>query len=397
MPEPAYIRIRHRQEFITGPITECEEDNLLEIQEFAHEISGRSSEDPWSLSNWDTKHKVIQVVLEVGAFLPLFYDINVYHGEYFNRVEIFWRKYSEKHKKNHFYFKHTVYPVKVTSIKMIMPNVKDPQYEHYNHLVAIEFRYRFIEHLYTKGYLYTKSEWHFFYTDESNEPIPEMYLIGRCLSDVALEWEENRKKEQETRSLDITIERLYHDNEPVQNAPFEIELADSTTIEGTLDTAGKASLTGLKSEPKRIRFEPDAREYTPVNLVENSEYKASFSQADADAIIFDAAANAEQAPEKKGIVLDSIQWVTGTLQGSFNQKQTTSQIIVDAIIGMIPIVGDVTAVRDIIAVTIGLSLEESKRKDKYQWMILVLLLFALIPVIGGALKGVGRLLLKLCK
>lgn len=146
-----------------------------------------------------------------------------------------------------------------------------------------------------------------------------------------------------------------------------------------------------------LRFEPDAREYTPVNLVENSEYKASFFQADADAIVFDATTNVEQNPEKKGIVLDSIQWVTGTLQGSFNQKQTTSQIFVDSIIGMIPIVGDVTAVRDIIAVTIGLSLEESKRKDEYLWMMLVLLLFALIPVIGGALKGVGRLLLKLCK
>jgi hypothetical protein len=61
---------------------------------------------------------------------------------------------------------------------------------------------------------------------------------------------------------------------------------------------------------------------------------------------------------------------------------------------MIPFVGNVTAVRDIIAVTIGLSLEELKRKDKFQWLTLVLLLFALIPVIGGAIKGVGRLLLK---
>ncbi len=394
MPEPAYMRIRHRKEIIPGPITKCGEDNLWEIHEFAHEISGKQPEDPWSLSPWGAKHKVLQVVLEVGAFLPRLYRVKVDRDEYINRVEIFWLQYSEEQKKKQFYFKHTIYPVKITSITMLMPNVKDPQYEQYNHLVAIEFRYRFIEHLYTEGYLNTKAEWHHFFTDESDEPIPERYLTGRCLSHEALEWEENWRKEQEqNKSLTITIERFYHDNEPVQEAPFEIELADATTVKGTLDTTGNASVTGLKSTPKRIRFEPDAREFKPVNLVENAEYKASFSQADADTIVTNATAKTEQPPEKKGIVLDSIQWVTGTLQGSFNQKQTTSQIIVDAIIGMIPVVGDVTAVRDIIMVTIGLSLEEAKRKDKLQWLTLVLLLFALIPVIGGAIKGVGRLLL----
>jgi hypothetical protein len=40
MAEPAYMRIRHRKEFIPGPITECGEDNLWQIHEFAHEISG---------------------------------------------------------------------------------------------------------------------------------------------------------------------------------------------------------------------------------------------------------------------------------------------------------------------------------------------------------------------
>jgi hypothetical protein len=51
---------------------------------------------------------------------------------------------------------------------------------------------------------------------------------------------------------------------------------------------------------------------------------------------------------------------------------------------MIPVVGEVTAVRDIIAVTIGLSLDDSKRRDKLEWLTLTLLLFALIPVVGGS-------------
>lgn len=92
--------------------------------------------------------------------------------------------------------------------------------------------------------------------------------------------------------------------------------------------------------------------------------------------------------------LETGQWIWGTLQGSFNEKQTISQIIVDAVIGMIPLVGDVTAVRDLIAVSIGLSKDPKKRESVSEWVFLVILLFALIPVIGGVIKGVGRLALR---
>lgn len=87
-------------------------------------------------------------------------------------------------------------------------------------------------------------------------------------------------------------------------------------------------------------------------------------------------------------------WIWGTVQGAFNEKATLSQIIVDAVIGMIPLVGDVTAVRDLIAVVIGLATDPRKREEKMQWILLVILLLALIPVIGGVCKGVGRLLIK---
>jgi len=40
-------------------------------------------------------------------------------------------------------------------------------------------------------------------------------------------------------------------------------------------------------------------------------------------------------------------WLWGTAQGAFNEKAKLSQIIVDAVIGMVPVVGDVTAVRDL--------------------------------------------------
>lgn len=88
------------------------------------------------------------------------------------------------------------------------------------------------------------------------------------------------------------------------------------------------------------------------------------------------------------------QWCWGTMQGAFNEKQTISQIITDAAIGMIPLLGDVTAVRDLLAVSIGMSADPRKRQQVMEWVLLVILAFALIPVVGGVIKGVGRLALR---
>lgn len=94
------------------------------------------------------------------------------------------------------------------------------------------------------------------------------------------------------------------------------------------------------------------------------------------------------------LVTDAGDWIWGLVIGGFNEQQTVSQIIVDAIIGMIPVVGDVTAVRDLLAVTIRLADQPEKREDPMQWVELVIGLLALIPVAGGAIKGVGKLLMR---
>lgn len=96
----------------------------------------------------------------------------------------------------------------------------------------------------------------------------------------------------------------------------------------------------------------------------------------------------------KGASLEVGQWCWGTLQGAFNEKQTISQVIVDAAIGIVPLLGDVTAVRDLFAVAIRMSRDPAKRREVMQWVLLVILVFALIPVVGGVIKGVGRLALR---
>lgn len=101
------------------------------------------------------------------------------------------------------------------------------------------------------------------------------------------------------------------------------------------------------------------------------------------------------AKEFASTVADVGDWIWGTAQGAFNEKQTIAQIVTDAAIGMIPLVGDVTAARDLIAVSSTLATNPEKREHKGEWLLLVILIFALIPVVGGVIKGVGRISLRM--
>ena len=99
----------------------------------------------------------------------------------------------------------------------------------------------------------------------------------------------------------------------------------------------------------------------------------------------------------KALSAECGQWIWGTVEGSFNHKMSTSQIIVDAVIGCIPLLGDATAVRDLIATSIGLYEDPKKREDIWEWILFGVLLLALIPVLGGVVKGVGRLIVRFAR
>ena len=101
--------------------------------------------------------------------------------------------------------------------------------------------------------------------------------------------------------------------------------------------------------------------------------------------------------EFKAWYVEAGDWIWGTVQGNFNEKMSVSQIVVDAVIGMIPLLGDVTAVRDLIAVSLGMAGSEEKRESVLEWVTIVILLLALIPVLGGVIKGVGKLVVRAAK
>ncbi|GEM_PF-966001 len=192
----------------------------------------------------------------------------------------------------------------------------------------------------------------------------------------------------------LLLDHRYHDDTPVSGAEYEIELEDGQVLRGHLDDEGKAEIRDMGSRPLRVRYGLDSRPYEIVDDGTNPSYIAQFSKAESDAMATPGVKKAIHPPDATAFGLEAVEWIWGTVKGGFNEKQTVSQIIVDAVIGMIPLVGDVTAVRDLIAIVLGLAQDPKKRGSKLEWLALVVLLFALIPVIGGAIKGVGKLLLR---
>lgn len=87
-------------------------------------------------------------------------------------------------------------------------------------------------------------------------------------------------------------------------------------------------------------------------------------------------------------------WLWGMAQGGFNEKQTIGQIVTDAVISMFPIAGEVTGARDVVASSLRLAQYPEKREETLEWVGLVLPLLAIVPLLGGALKGIGKLVLR---
>jgi hypothetical protein len=211
----------------------------------------------------------------------------------------------------------------------------------------------------------------------------------------------------------VDLTHLYHDDDPIQEAEYELELEDGEKVKGRLSKKGKASIKNLASPPKRVRYGEDQREFQRVDHRKNADYKPppkpleSITFNDPDIIEAQGSSTIEfepdvieadgyriSKPENNAIVNQVNGWLLGVVKGGFNEDASKSQIIVDAVIGMIPLIGDITAARDLIAVVRRLINNPEKRKQVLEWASFVLLLFALVPVLGGAIKGVGRLALK---
>ena len=98
-----------------------------------------------------------------------------------------------------------------------------------------------------------------------------------------------------------------------------------------------------------------------------------------------------------GLTKEAGDWVGGALKGEFNHKATLGQIAFDAVISMFPVAGEATAIRDLIAIITKMVADNKETQQVLNWIGIILCLLPIIPIFGGVLKGIGRLLVTVIK
>lgn len=106
---------------------------------------------------------------------------------------------------------------------------------------------------------------------------------------------------------------------------------------------------------------------------------------------------ADGAKQVKDGVVSGGKWIGGALQGEFNDKASIGQIFADAALSMFPVAGEITAARDLVAILLKMADDKKQASDVINWVKIILCLLPIIPIVGGILKGVGRLLITVIK
>ncbi|MBG9990680.1 AHH domain-containing protein [Pseudoalteromonas sp. NZS37] len=184
---------------------------------------------------------------------------------------------------------------------------------------------------------------------------------------------------------------VYQDGSPVKNAPYTIKFDDGTQSTGQLGEDGIAQLTDVPNGQFTVQYGEDTREYEPQdNTTPNPLYKRI---TPASAIQMSRAGQTATLDEASNIASQAGDWLWGALQGDFNKDPTTARIVVGSIISMIPIIDQVMDVRDILA-NVMLLTDDDKANDNDGWIAFTLTAIGLVPVLGSAVKGVGKVVIK---
>ncbi|WP_259395135.1 contractile injection system protein, VgrG/Pvc8 family [Pseudoalteromonas sp. SR43-5] len=194
-----------------------------------------------------------------------------------------------------------------------------------------------------------------------------------------------------TTSSVVDLLYVYQDGTPVKNAPYTIKFDDGTQSTGQLDEDGIAQLTDVPNGQFTVQYGEDTREYEPQdNTTPNPLYGKITPQ---QAVKMIETNNTALLNEANNLAATSGNWLWGALQGDFNRNPSTSQIVVGSVISMIPVIDQLMDCRDICANIMVLS-DDDESNDSDGWLALSLTAIGLVPILGSALKGTLKVIIK---
>jgi type VI secretion system secreted protein Hcp len=157
MAIPAYMWIKNENgEDLKGSVDVVDREGSVEVIEFRHEVRIPTDSDTGRLTG-TRKHEPLTIIKSFDASSPYLYKA-VCEGQTFATVEIKWYRIDETGKED-VYFIHKLESVKICSVKPIMYNVKDKNYERYVHMEEVSMRYQKITWTFTDGTLQASDSW----------------------------------------------------------------------------------------------------------------------------------------------------------------------------------------------------------------------------------------------
>jgi len=193
------------------------------------------------------------------------------------------------------------------------------------------------------------------------------------------------------RTQEIELEYTRADGSGVAGAAYHIR--GDLSVDGTLDGQGRVLISDVPMDVARFTFffDGDPESYQPTTVPEIPASLDAVREAAIEAL--DALGNA---------LASAGEWTWGAAKGDFNQNQTTSQLVVNTLLRVIPVVDQVLDVRDLIAGVGGLidyyQLDQAEQTaqpevlglsaETWRWLGLFLIALGAIPILGSVIKGV---------
>jgi hypothetical protein len=195
------------------------------------------------------------------------------------------------------------------------------------------------------------------------------------------------------------------DGRPAPNVKVRLS-SDGRETTRTTDRKGSVRTDDLPFAPTRATVAEDPREWIPLANRMSPLKRDNFDLDRFLLEIYDRPRSAftsrvlERPLDQKSVgsslagqVSDYAFWIGGALLGQFNDNPTIGQIVLDTAVTMIPVAGTIGDARDLVAIVLRME-EEKEREAFLNWLCLGACLIGLVPIVGSALRGAYKILLR---
>lgn len=201
MATPAYVSFIVNGNALKASSVQEGKDGSSLVISFKHAVFFKELE--LFTNNPIREHHPLSFYKELDSSSVTLYQ-HMTRGTIMDSVTIDWYKINEKTKKDEIYLQHILERVKISSIGLSMPNIKDRQFERNVHMEEVTLRYDKITWFYPNGYIRFTDRWNFslaFYSTKDSEL--NTLLEKDALTDEFADWFEERNA-QKTAARKIT-------------------------------------------------------------------------------------------------------------------------------------------------------------------------------------------------